>query len=243
MRDFNSVAVWTFPNLSVRPGFESVPVSKRSWRHAGWVSSGSAEQSFEKCLWILFKGMSLYNFLSGFFELDRPRCSFVLFQRERCVLLCLCQSRDNLAGQTLDSVAGPPASFLCLGWAVYVDHLWKKQQKPCVGRRKGSERVWARVRSLASMMSLICTARGWAHRGGVLQIYSCANSFLSGLTFSELPPRTEQQALRYELFKGLWELLPNKIECQWKTKESTLYFVFTMLENGTTAVPKRISRW
>lgn len=57
---------------------------------------------------------------------------------------------------------------------------------------------------------LICTARGWAHRGGALQIYSCANSSLVWLTFSRLPPWTEQQALRYELFKDLWELLLNK---------------------------------
>lgn len=91
---------------------------------------------------------------------------------------------------------------------------------------------------------LICSARGWAHRGGALQIYSCANSSLLWLTFSRLPPWTEQQALLYELFKDLWELLLNKNKHQCKTKEWTLYFASTMLlENGMSAIPKRISRY
>lgn len=110
----------------------------------------------------------------------------------------------------------------CTYWSSMEKTLWKSSSNPAWG----GEGEWASVSACARLgkhdVTLICTARGWAHRGGVLQIYSCANSSLFGLTFSKLPPWTKQQALRYELFKGLWELLPNKIEHQWKTKESTL---------------------
>lgn len=120
--------------------------------------------------------------------------------------------------------------------------MWKSSRKPVWGGGKWvSVSAYVRTRLCKHDVILICTARGWAHRGGVLQIYSCANSSLFGLTFSKLPPWTKQQALRYELFKDLWELLLNKMECRWKTKEWTLCFAFTMLlENDKTTIPKRI---
>lgn len=100
---------------------------------------------------------------------------------------------------------------------------WKSRRNPVREEETGSS-VSAPAACKHDVI-LICAARGWAHRGGALQIYSCANSSLVWLTFSRLPPWTEQQALHYELFKDLGELLLNKNKHQYKTKEWTLYLL------------------
>lgn len=122
--------------------------------------------------------------------------------------------------------------------------MWKAAEILCGEEETGREGVWVCAWLCKHDVILICTARGWAHRGGVLQIYSCANSSLVWLTFSKLLPWTKQQALHYELFKDLWELLLNKIKHQCKTKKSELYFASTMLlENCISTIPKRINRY
>lgn len=90
---------------------------------------------------------------------------------------------------------------------------------------------------------LICTARGWAHRGGVLQIYSCANSSLFGLTFSKLSPWTKQQALRYELFKDLWELLLNKNGVAVKNKRVNSVFCFHYVVGKWQDYHSQVDMW
>lgn len=119
----------------------------------------------------------------------------------------------------------------------------KKQQKTCVGRRKMSVSTYVRTRLCKHDVILICTARGWAHRGGVLQIYRCANSSLFGLTFSKLSPWTKQQALRYELFKDLWELLLNKNGVAVKNKRVNSVFCFHSVVRKWQDYHSQVDMW
>lgn len=162
-------------------------------------------------------------------------------------LSCLCWSCDRCK-RTNPVILMQVLQFLFL-LPTYISimiFLWKKLCEKVGEMLCGEEETGSSVSASAVCkhdVILICTTRGWAHWGGALQIYSCANSSLVSLTFSRLPPWTKQQALHYELFKDLWELLLNKNKHQCKTKEWTLYFASTMLlENGMYTIPKRISR-